>query len=715
MRTWSGLCIYVKAEASVKPILSLIPLLLMALSFKARAEEAPLVLSLEQRTFLSYALEAAHRPRAEQKIILDRAVVRLEQSLLQPAHNYQVKNFEQFLAIWKGSWPDTHSLSLDLALLEKTPARAIPHFQGSSAALEKKIVEYQTLQMRWLRERTGSDQVGLLMGGAPSMDRLAVEALRGDADQRAELYFRESDRLFTGLVTELDQVGERISRSPKLQNKDVAVRRLLVALFSGYFAGLDLDSKKQIMSSVLGSDLRADEMRFFEIMIQNSGPQMQKILQIVGRQNDLDKSMLEIFRRLESNVRPVPAVLVKELVDSEKRNYKFSGLDDKALGVGTMAQVHRAQLLNNGNKTPVVVRFLKPGIEARVDQDHRILTQVAAKLDQDPEFRSSGAPRLSPLIDDITRTVRAELDLYATIERQRLAADQYKGLSKFKNDEGKWSIEFSVPKVWEAPRDSKLMVQGLIKGTKLETFLENAGRDRETLKREVVEAVGRMWTQELFFGDGFFHADLHPGNFVVEDLGDRKIRLHLLDYGMAGQLNAEQRRWLITLGGGLELRRADLIAKAFYELSDRQRHALSLTDVEKIVAARLKAIEGKPLIEDSMGRWSADLMDAGLVMPYEFVNVNRGMVIIDKMLEDAGSKKSVALFSEDLAAKRPFGLTKTLRDGGFSFGDVVKLGWKQLFGPGDPSVIPVTPAKAPEAPPQMRRGPIGLKCSEVFQ
>lgn len=699
----------------MKSVVALI-LSLVAFSLGARADEAPLVLSLEQRTFLSYALEAAHRPRAEQKRILDRAMLRLEQGLSQPARDYQVKNFDQFLAVWKGSWPDTHSLSLDLQLLEKTPVRAIPHFRASSAALEKRIAEYQNLQLKWLQERTGSNQMHLLMGGGPSMHQLAFEALGANETERAELYFRESDRLFSGLVNELDQVGERISRSPKLQNKDVAVRRLLVALFSGYFAGLDLDSKKQIMSSVLGGDLRADEMRFFEIMIQNSGPQMQKILQIVGRQNDLDKSMLEIFRRLESNVRPVPAALVKELVDSEKRNYKFTGLEDKALGVGTMAQVHRAQLLRNGEKTPVVVRFLKPGIEDRVEQDHRILTQVAFRLDQDPEFRSSGAPRLSPLIDDITRTVRAELDLAATIDRQRVAADQYKGLSKLKNEEGKWSIEFSVPKVWEAPRDSKLMVQGLIKGTKLETFLENAGRDRETLKREVVEAVGRMWTQELFFGDGFFHADLHPGNFMVEDLGNRKIRLHLLDYGMAGQLNAEQRRWLITLGGGLELRRADLIAKAFYELSDRQRHALSLTDVEKIVSARLKAIEGKPIIEDSMGRWSADLMDAGLVMPYEFVNVNRGMVIIDKMLEDAGSKKTVALFSEDLAAKRPVALTKTLRDGGFSFGDVFKLGWKQLFSTGDPSIVPVTPVVPVKTVPMERAGPApGLKCSEVFQ
>ncbi|NUN07106.1 MAG: AarF/ABC1/UbiB kinase family protein, partial [Bdellovibrio sp.] len=453
---------------------------------------------------------------------------------------------------------------------------------------------------------------------------------------------------------------------------------LMQTLLSEYFLRLTPESKKLIVSSYFGGDLQASDIQKFEVMVQNSGPQLQKLLQIVARQGGLPPEMLEVFRRLESAVRPVPWHQVQEILKKEKGHFEFTYFERSPLGVGTMAQVHRAKIKINGQSKDVVVRFIKPGISERIEEDRKILTAVAALLDADPEFRKTGAPKLGPIIQDITQTVLAELSQLDTIQRQIFAKPRYDKDVTLKTKDYKNIIEIRVPKVYQGPADSQLMVQEMVFGKKLDkevnTYLENIPE----LKRVLVEEISKVWAQEVLFGDGFYHSDLHQGNFLVQTT-DPQIRVNILDYGMGGVLSRDLQKQVTVLGVGTEILNSELIAQAYWKMSEKNGNTISEEKFQYLVFERVQNILAGREARPSLELWTAWAMDAGVKLPYDFISLNRGIVIINKMLKESGSPLTLTKLMKLMARKNPLLVYRRLiLEEKISHRDLVKLGWSEL-------------------------------------
>ncbi|MEK2645855.1 AarF/UbiB family protein [Bdellovibrio sp. BCCA] len=666
-----------------------------------------LYLSFEQRLALTYALMAQGEGEAQKEEILARAKNYFRGVYELEAKTIKVKNFNEFLTQFRGEWPNTQSVALDMELIEKAGPQALKTFVSDSPRVQRQIEEYIEWQTNQLKssvedKAAGKGQMELL--GAQAMALLQ----NPDAQKMAEKWaLNESDAILSDRMKELDRVGEKMAQSSFAQQQDATMRIFMQTMFSEYFSRLSPASKKLIVSSYLGGDLNLSDIKKFELMVQNSGPQLQKLLQVVARQADLSPEMLEVFRGLENSVRPVPWVQVDEILKHEKNNYKFTYFERKPLGVGTMAQVHRAKILVDGQRHDVVVRFIKPGISDRVEEDRKILTAVAEILDNNPEFRKTGAPKLGPVVEDITATVTAELSQEDTIQRQKLAKTRYEKTGFLKSPEYKNYIQFHVPEIYDSKGPSKFMVQEMVIGKKLDKEAATYSETIPTLKRSVVEEMSKVWAYEVLFGGGFYHSDLHQGNFMIR-VTEPKIYVNILDYGMGGILSADLQRQVMVLGAGTELNNADLISRAFWKISNRSQNTVNETQFKTLVKERLKLIVSGQEKNASLEHWTAWAMDQGLKLPYEFISLNRGIVIVNKLLSDAGSNMSVTSLMKTFARSNPTLMYKRLvLEEKISHRDLIKLGWSELkvMMTGETSAPAV---KKPEVSSSIR-------CEMVFQ
>jgi ubiquinone biosynthesis protein len=170
------------------------------------------------------------------------------------------------------------------------------------------------------------------------------------------------------------------------------------------------------------------------------------------------------------------------------------------LAAASIAQVHQAELVENGEKKMVAVKVLRPGIEARFRRDLETFFFAAKRA----EARSSEAKRLRMVatVETLARSVTMEMDL-------RLEAAALSELAENTKDDP----DFRVPMIeWDLTARQVLTTEW-IDGIPLNdrARLAEAGHDFVRLSRIIIQSFLRQAIR-----DGFFHADLHPGNLFVD-------------------------------------------------------------------------------------------------------------------------------------------------------------------------------------------------------
>lgn len=271
-----------------------------------------------------------------------------------------------------------------------------------------------------------------------------------------------------------------------------------------------------------GSEPRAQRLRE---ALEELGPIFVKFGQVLSTRPDLlpEDIALELTR-LQDRVPPFPgdeAVQVIEQSFGKQLDELFSEFDRTPVASASVAQVHFAKLKNGSE---VAVKVIRPGIEKIIKRDLELI-YVIARLAQ---RYSRQARRLRPVevVDEFARTLHDELDL----RREAANASQLK--SNFTG-----SNLLYVPEVyWDFTRRD-VMVMERIAGIPISDVaaLNKAGVDLEKLSNNGVEI---FFTQA--FRDGFFHADMHPGNIFVTPDGQYRA----VDFGIMGSLGDADKRYL---------------------------------------------------------------------------------------------------------------------------------------------------------------------------
>ena len=197
------------------------------------------------------------------------------------------------------------------------------------------------------------------------------------------------------------------------------------------------------------------------------------------------------------------------------------------VAAASIAQVHRAELKTPAGMRTVAVKIIRPGVERRFKADLAAF-YVAART---AEHWSAEAQRLRfvEVVDTLARSVSIEMDF-------RLEAAAISEMT----DNTKNDPDFRVPSVdWDLTAKDVLVLDW-IDATPLSDFaaLSAKGHDLPQLGRAVIQTFLRHAMR-----DGFFHADMHPGNLFVDDDG----KLVAVDFGIMGRLGPKERRFLAEI------------------------------------------------------------------------------------------------------------------------------------------------------------------------
>jgi len=259
--------------------------------------------------------------------------------------------------------------------------------------------------------------------------------------------------------------------------------------------------------------------------LEELGPIFVKFGQALSTRPDLiPPDIAAELTRLQDRVPPFPGEQARTVIERSLGSSladHFASFDVQPLASASVAQVHAATLLDG---TAVVVKVLRPGIEAVIDQDVALLYRLARWVDRYwPDAR-----RLRPLevVEEYDKTIHDELDM----TREGANASQLR--SNFPE-----SAMIYVPRVYWEHSSREVLVMERIYGIPIRDIdaIRKAGVDLRTLAHNGVEI---FFTQA--FRDGFFHADMHPGNIFVGENGQYRA----VDFGIMGSLADSDKRYL---------------------------------------------------------------------------------------------------------------------------------------------------------------------------
>ncbi len=251
------------------------------------------------------------------------------------------------------------------------------------------------------------------------------------------------------------------------------------------------------------------------------------------------------------------------------------------VAAASIAQVHRAEVGQGGAARAVAVKVLRPGVEKSFHADLRAFTYAARHA----ENLSAEARRLRliEVVDTLRRTVMKEMDF-------RLEAAALSEMA----ENTKEDPDFRVPAVdWDRTSKEVLTLEW-IDATPLSdrARLEAKNFDLRQLARALIQTFLRHALR-----DGFFHADMHPGNLFVDDKG----RLIAVDFGIMGRLGMKERLFLAEILHGFITRNYHRVAEVHFEAGYVPPHH-SVDDFAQAIRAIGEPIHSRTAEEISMAR-----------------------------------------------------------------------------------------------------------------
>ncbi len=328
--------------------------------------------------------------------------------------------------------------------------------------------------------------------------------------------------------------------------------------------------------------------------LQALGPLFVKFGQMLSTRRDLlPPDISDELAKLQDRVPPFPA---EQVLATLARAYGkpidqvFKSFDLAPVASASVAQVHFAELPNG---TPVAVKVLRPDVHRVIEHDVALMHTAAGLV----ERLWSEGKRLRPraVVAEFEKTIRDELDL------TREAANCSQLRRNFRH-----SPLLLVPEiVWDWTTEEVLVMQrmsGIPIGRMEE--LRSAGIDFKRLARAGVEI---FFTQ--VFRDGYFHADMHPGNIFIATDGSNHGKYIALDFGIMGTLSETDKSYLAQNFLAFFRRDYHRVATAHIE-SGWVPPDTRVDELEAEIRVVLEPMFDRPLGEISLGKVLVSLFRA---------------------------------------------------------------------------------------------------------
>jgi ubiquinone biosynthesis protein len=283
------------------------------------------------------------------------------------------------------------------------------------------------------------------------------------------------------------------------------------------------------------------------------GPSYVKLGQFLATRPDVVGPHLALdLENLQDKMTPFPQAEAERIVEADigKPVAQLFSSFGPPVAAASIAQVHKAVLADSGRT--VAVKVLRPGVERRFRVDLNAFF-FAARLAE--KFSAEARRlRLTEVVETLARSVAMEMDLRLEAAAMSEMAENTRG-----------DPDFRVPVVdWNMTGKDVLTLEW-IDGTPLSdrAALVDKGFDLPRLGRALIQSFLRQAMR-----DGFFHADMHPGNLFVDNNG----QLVAVDFGIMGRLGSKERRFLAEILYGFINRDYRSTAQVHFDAGYVPRH-----------------------------------------------------------------------------------------------------------------------------------------------
>ena len=279
----------------------------------------------------------------------------------------------------------------------------------------------------------------------------------------------------------------------------------------------------------IGRTLDAPRGERLRLGLERLGPIFVKFGQVLSTRRDLlPADLADELAKLQDNVPPFPAREARVLVEKafgRPIDAVFTRFDAEPVASASIAQVHFGQL-EDGRE--VAVKVLRPGMLEVIDDDLALMRTLARWVER---FSADGK-RLKPrqVVAEFANYLHDELDL---VREAANAAQLRRNMQSL-------DLILVPEMVWDLCTQGVIVMERM-NGVPISQVqrLRDAGVDIPKLARD---GVTIFFTQ--VFRDGFFHADMHPGNIQVSVAPESFGRYIALDFGIVGTLTEFDKEYL---------------------------------------------------------------------------------------------------------------------------------------------------------------------------
>lgn len=307
------------------------------------------------------------------------------------------------------------------------------------------------------------------------------------------------------------------------------------------------------------------------LALQYSGPSFIKLGQILSTRPDLTGDVFsEELSKLQDKLPPYSFNEVKNSIETELQgtlSQNFKEISPVPIAAASIAQVHKAVTVDGD---VVAVKVLRPHIEAKFAKDLKLFSFITSILSV--FFRATSRLKPQEVIKTLADTIKFELDL----RFEGASADTIRENCKQDKD-------IRIPKIFWQYTGRRVLTMEWIEGIAIHDRdkLIEAGHDlHEIAKKLAVTFFNQAYR------DGFFHADLHPGNIFVDIDGN----IALVDFGIIGVLDHSDRLYIAEILYGF-------ITRDYQRVSDIHFSAgyVPMTQDRILFALALRSI-GEPIV-----------------------------------------------------------------------------------------------------------------------
>lgn len=384
--------------------------------------------------------------------------------------------------------------------------------------------------------------------------------------------------------------------------------------FGSILASLNIEkyiilTRKLLRSRGVPSARRMTQWERLRHALEELGPTFIKLGQFMSNRPDiLPGALIAELEKLQDSVAPFPAKEAVAILERELGrpvSEVFARFEEQPCASASIAQVHKA-VLRSGDE--VAVKIQRPRIVDRIAEDIGILGHLASLAER--SYRPLQRLRPTQLVEEFRRMLDKELDF--AVESSHIARFR----KDFEHDH-----KIMAPAVYGALSTRRVLVTEFVHGVGVLDLerLRAMGLDTREIARRGAEAMLKQ-----IFDFGFFHADPHPGNILVQEDGT----ICFLDFGAVGILPPSLRHHLGLILYGVVTKDSQRIIKTLALLTHEPLHDMpaleyDLTEfIEEYSLAQLREVN----VGDILRRFTRIIVDHELTIIPGFYVLLRAIV-----------------------------------------------------------------------------------------